>query len=92
MPACLAGRKVRFFRVAELITTLLESRDEEHLLGVRRQLVKQYVVVLDELGCVPASKAGAEVLFDVVGQAYERQSLVVTTNLPFENWPEVLGV
>jgi DNA replication protein DnaC len=91
MAACLAGRKVRFFRVTELITSLLEARDEKSLLGLRRQLAKQAVIVLDELGYVPASKAGAELLFDVVGQAYERQSLVVTTNLPFENWPEVLG-
>jgi DNA replication protein DnaC len=91
MAACLAGRKVKFFRVTELITTLLEARDEKTLLRLRSQLAKQDVVVLDELGYVPASKAGAELLFDLIGQAYERQSLVVTTNLPFENWTEVLG-
>ena len=43
------------------------------------------------MGYVPASKAGAELLFDVIATAYERNSLVVTTNLPFENWTEVLG-
>jgi DNA replication protein DnaC len=91
MAACLHGRKVRFFRVTELITTLLEARDEKSVLRLRSQLAKQDVVVLDELGYVPASRAGAELLFDLVGQAYERQSLVVTTNLPFENWTEVLG-
>ncbi|MCA9234847.1 MAG: ATP-binding protein [Planctomycetales bacterium] len=89
--ACLAGRKVRFFRVTELITTLLEARDEKSLLRLRSQLAKQDVVVLDELGYVPASKAGAELLFDLIGQAYERQSLLVTTNLAFEHWTEVLG-
>jgi len=47
--------------------------------------------ILDELGYVPFSKAGAELLFDVIGRAYERQSLIVTTNLPFENWVEVMG-
>ena len=52
------------------------------------QLAKQDVVVLDEFGYVPSSRAGAELLFDVVGQAYERQSLVVTTNLRFESWTE----
>lgn len=91
MAACLAGRKTRFFRVTELITTMLEARDEKSLLRLRSQLARQDVVVLDELGYVPASKAGAELLFDLIGQAYERQSLLVTTNLPFENWTEILG-
>jgi DNA replication protein DnaC len=91
MAACLAGKKVRFFRVTELITTLIEARDEKSLLRLRSQLGKQDLLVLDELGYVPASKVGAELLFDIIATAYERQSLIVTTNLPFENWPEVLG-
>ena len=49
------------------------------------------MLILDELGYVPFSKAGAELLFDVVSRAYERSSLIVTTKLPFENWVEVLG-
>ena len=48
-------------------------------------------MILDELGYVPASKLGAELLFDVIGSAYERTSVILTTNLPFENWTEVLG-
>lgn len=91
MAACLTGKKVRFFRVTELITTLVEARDEKLLLRLRAQLAKQHLLVLDELGYVPASKVGAELLFDIIGTAYERQSLIVTTNLPFENWTEVLG-
>ena len=46
---------------------------------------------IDELGYVPFTKAGAELLFEVVSRAYERFSLIVTTNLPFEQWTEVLG-
>lgn len=49
------------------------------------------MLILDELGYVPASKAGSELLFDIISTAYERQSLIVTSNLPFENWTEVLG-
>ena len=89
--ACLSGKKVRFFRVTELITTLIEARDEKLLLRLRSQLAKQHLLILDELGYVPASKLGAELIFDIIGTAYERQSLMVTTNLPFENWTEVLG-
>jgi DNA replication protein DnaC len=91
LAACLQGRKVRFFRVTELIALMLEARDDKQLLKFRSQLAKLDLVVLDELGYVPASKAGAELLFDVIGAAYERQSLVVTTNLSFEHWTEVLG-
>ena len=49
------------------------------------------LLVLDLLGYVPASKVGSELLFDVISSAYERTSLIVTTNLPFESWTEVLG-
>ena len=89
--ACGQGRKVRFFRVTELITLLIEARDEKQLMRVRTQLRKQDLLILDELGYVPASKVGAELLFDIISTAYERQSLIVTSNLPFENWTEVLG-
>ena len=91
MAACSQGRKVRFFRVTELITQLLEAKEERHLLRLRQQLDKLDLLILDELGYVPASKVGAELLFDVIATAYERNSLIVTTNLPFENWTEVLG-
>lgn len=91
MAACAQGKKVRFFRVTELITLLLEAKEERQLLRLRQQLSKLDLLILDELGYVPASKAGAELLFDVIATAYERYSLIVTTNLPFENWTEVLG-
>ena len=89
--ACGQGKRVRFFRVTELITLLLEAREERQLLRLRMQLAKQDLLILDELGYVPASKAGSELLFDIVSTAYERQSLIVTSNLPFESWTEVLG-
>jgi len=89
--ACRRGKKVRFWRVTELVTQLLEAREERMLLRLKTQLSRLDLLVLDELGYVPASKVGAELLFDVISTAYERTSVVVTTNLPFEQWTEVLG-
>src|SRR3954466_3616951 len=67
-----------------------ETREERQLSRVRGQLSRLDLLVLDELGYVPMGKAGAELLFDVMSRAYERMSLIVTTNLPFEQWTEVL--
>ena len=91
LAACHEGRKVRFFGVTSLVTQLLESREDRRLERLLKQLNRQDLLILDELGYVPFTKAGAELLFEVVSRAYERQSLVVTTNLPFEQWAEVCG-
>ena len=77
--------------MTELITQLMEAREERQLIRMKNQLAKLDLLILDELGYVPASKLGAELLFDVISTAYERTSLIVTTNLPFQNWTEVLG-
>jgi DNA replication protein DnaC len=66
-------------------------REEHQLMRMKSQLAKLDVLILDELGYVPASKLGSELLFDVISTAYERTSVIVTTNLPFEQWTEVLG-
>jgi len=89
--ACSQGKRVRFYTTTGLVTQLLEAREERTLQRLQKQLERQDLLLLDELGYVPFSKAGAELLFDVVGRAYERTSLIVTTNLPFEQWTEVLG-
>jgi len=89
--ACAQGRKVRFFTVTQLVRQLLEMREERSLQRLMSQLERQHLLILDELGYVPFTKVGAELLFEVVSRAYERLSLVVTTNLPFEKWTEVLG-
>jgi DNA replication protein DnaC len=91
MAACAQGKKVRFWRVTELITTLREADQDRQLLRLRHQLARLDLLLLDELGYVPASKAGAELLFDVIASAYERTSILLTTNLGFEHWTEVLG-
>lgn len=89
--ACTQGRRVRFFTTTGLVTQLLEQREARSLQRFLRQLERQDLLILDELGYVPFVKAGAELLFDVVGRAYERTSLLLTTNLPFEQWTEVMG-
>ena len=89
--ACQQGRRMRFFTATGLITQLLEKREERQLERFQKQLERLHLIVLDELGYVPFSKTGAELLFEVVSRAYERTSLIVTTNLPFEAWTEVMG-
>jgi DNA replication protein DnaC len=89
--ACTAGKRVRFTSTTALVTLLLEMRENRSLQRFHKQLERLDLLILDELGYVPFAKAGAELLFDVVARAYERSSLIVTTNLPFENWTEVLG-
>jgi DNA replication protein DnaC len=91
LSACQRGRKVRFYRVTELLTQLLEAREDRVLGRLRGQLARLDLLVLDEFGYVPASQTGAELLFDIISTAYEKTSVVVTTNLPFERWTEVLG-
>ena len=89
--ACAHGRKVRFHSVTGLVTELVECREERRLQRLHKQLQRLHLLVLDELGYVPFSKAGAELLFEVISQAYEHHSLMLTTNLAFEEWTETFG-
>ena len=89
--ACQQGYRVRFTTAAALVHELLEAQDEKRLLRFQKQLAKQDLLIVDELGFVPLSKSGAEVLFEVFSQRYERCSTLVTSNLPFAEWTEVLG-
>ena len=64
---------------------------EKRLLRLQKQLAKYHLLIIDELGFVPLSKTGAELLFEVFSQRYERGSILVTSNLPFDEWTEIFG-
>ena len=91
MAACQKGIPVLFRTAASLVNELLEARDEKRLLRLQRQLAKHKLLIIDELGFVPLSKTGAELLFEVFSQRYEQGSIIITSNLPFDEWTEIFG-
>ena len=76
------GMRVGFTAAAALVHELMEARDERRLLNLQRQVSRLGLLIIDELGFVPLSPTGAELIFDVFSQRYERGSILVTTNLP----------
>ena len=91
LAACQRGHRVRFTTAAAMVHELLEAKDEKRLLRYQKQMASYELLIVDELGFVPLSKSGAELLFEVFSQRYERGSTLVTSNLPFQEWTEVLG-
>jgi DNA replication protein DnaC len=91
LAACQQGFRVRFTTAAALVHELIEARDEKRLLRFQKNLIRQELLIVDELGFVPLSKTGAEMLFEIFSQRYERAATLVTSNLPFAEWTEVLG-
>ena len=86
LAACQRGMSVGFTAAAGLVHELMEARDERRLLNLQRQLSRWNLLIIDELGFVPLSRTGAELLFEVFSRRYERGSILVTTNLPFDEW------
>ena len=91
LAACQKGLSVGFITAAALVHELMEARDEKRLLRFQKQLAKYKLLIIDELGFVPLSKTGAELLFEVFSQRYEQGSTLLTSNLPFDEWTEVFG-
>ena len=91
LAACQKGLSVGFTTAAALVHELLEARDEKRLLRLQKQLTGYQLLIVDELGYVPLSPSGAELLFEVISQRYERGSVIVTSNLPFDEWTNVFG-
>ncbi len=89
--ACQQGKKVRFFTAAGLITRLTEAQTSLRLSHLERSLAQMDLLIIDEIGYVPFSEKGAQLFFQAAAQSYERQSLIMTTNLDFSQWPQVFG-
>lgn len=82
---------VSFTTAAALVNELMEARDGRRLLRVQKQLAAVKLLIIDELGFVPLSKTGAELLFEMISQRYERGATLITSNLPFDEWTETFG-
>lgn len=91
LSACQKGFSVGFTTAASLVHELIEASDEKQLLRLQKRLNSYALLIVDELGFVPFSKTGAELLFEVFSHRYERASTIVTSNLPFEEWTQVFG-
>src|ERR1051326_6718197 len=91
LAACQRGVSVAFATAAGLVHQLQEGRDERRLLRLQQTLAAAKLLVVEELGSVPLSQTGAELLFGVFSQRHERSSTIVTSNLPFEEWTSVFG-
>lgn len=91
LAACQKGLSVGFTTAAALVSEMMEARDERRLLRFQKQMAAYHLLIIDELGFVPLSKTGAELLFELISQRYERGATLITSNLPFDEWTETLG-
>ncbi len=89
--ACLRGLSVRFYRAVDLTNELLELHSSGQAGRLIREIAAADLLILDEMGYVPFSKRASELLFAVVSNTYEKQSIIVTSNLEFGRWNEVFG-
>jgi DNA replication protein DnaC len=91
LAACRQSRKVRFYTAAGLVNEMLQAQDKHQVPRFLSGLLKQQLLVIDELGFIPFTTAGAQLMFQVCSTLYERVALILTTNLRFADWTQVFG-
>lgn len=89
--ACQQGYRTRFYNTAALVNDLLLAQSEQRLPRFFAAALKHQLIILDELGFIPFSASGAQLLFQFCSALHEHVALIVTTNLAFSDWPQVFG-
>jgi len=83
------GKKVKFFRTAALVNMLIDAKKDGVLGALLKKLNNVDLLICDEWGYIPIDNQGAQLLFQVVAACYEKRSLIITTNLDFNNWNSI---
>jgi DNA replication protein DnaC len=89
--ACLAGKSVLFATAVDAINTLVAAQAASKLKTELKKYLSPQILILDELGYLPIDKHGADLLFQVISQRYERGSTIITSNRAFKQWPEIFN-
>jgi len=87
--ACCKGVEVKFFRTATLVNKLSELKKNGQLSNYIKKLLKAEMIIFDEWGYVPLDRTGAQLLFEIISECYEKKSLIITTNMEFSRWVNV---
>ncbi len=89
--ACLKGHSVLFATAVDVINSLGAAQAANRLKSELKKYLSPSVLLLDELGFLPIDKRGADLLFQVISQRYERGSIIITSNRSYKNWPEIFN-
>jgi len=89
--ACLQGHSVLFTSAIDIINALTAAQNTGRLKSELRKYLRPQVLIVDELGYLPIDNNGANLLFQVISQRYERGSIILSTNKPFKKWPEIFN-